>query len=553
MQRSRYQWRGALGALGLALAVGGCMGPGPADEGAAATEEDGAVGASQEELFGRWRNRETVGLSLWWQEGEVRLEDGTPKTVTLYENFPRFVEELDITAAIETETDEGIQPLIDSGDLSGLDWTGVEHVDTDWRPDPATGTFTRSRFYRGARWMERPSGFLVVPTDAHHRPVGPPIFAYAGSDNRQTPADDGFIRRFDARQITYGCPSIGDCTGATGYRVQGLVQLRNELNPQRRARRIPDRAEYLELIWTEDILNPRRVAIDHADYDDTDWEYGFQVNVDVVSPPANGQYYVPGESFDVQVTMTDGAGNRLHPEGSLPTYGAFVRDEIDSGIRYYDGLQELLTLYYALKHREGLTMWSVAGPTSNIDYPSYEVDFFDFFLPQTTMATVDSDGFSAISILNPSIPDQIDPANWDNPQSDTVTFTLPEDALPGTYVVTVKARRDWGGEALNQAGTTRIQVGTTTPTTYAPDTGNCNSCHNGRASLDNLLHGLGDRATCNSCHSTLTFEPDHALDYRIHLIHSRSDRVEADVSDCSTCHLTDPGGPPRGFPGIGPY
>ncbi|MEJ7733838.1 MAG: hypothetical protein WKG00_32170 [Polyangiaceae bacterium] len=41
-----------------------------------------------------------VGLSLWWQEGEVRLEDGTPKTVDLYDDHPRYMQEIDITAAV---------------------------------------------------------------------------------------------------------------------------------------------------------------------------------------------------------------------------------------------------------------------------------------------------------------------------------------------------------------------------------------------------------------------------------------------------------------------
>jgi hypothetical protein len=51
----------------------------------------------------------------------------------------------------------------------------------------------------------------------------------------------------------------------------------------------------------------------------------------------------------------------------------------------------------------------------------------------------------------------------------------------------------------------------------------------------------------------MAYEPDHALDYSIHLIHSRSEREPADVYDCATCHLTPPVGTPRGFPGISAY
>jgi hypothetical protein len=37
------------------------------------------------------------------------------------------------------------------------------------------------------------------------------------------------------------------------------------------------------------------------------------------------------------------------------------------------------------------------------------------------------------------------------------------------------------------------------------------------------------------------------------LIHSRSERVPANVYDCSTCHLTPVSGIPRGFPGVSAF
>lgn len=126
----------------------------------------------------------------------------------------------------------------------------------------------------------------------------------------------------------------------------------------------------------------------------------------------------------------------------------------------------MLTLYYAHKHREGLTMWSLSGPTDKLAYPNHVTATFDFFAPQAVMATVPEDGFTALSILNPSIPAQSDPSLIPLPNSDTVTFTLPSDVLPGTYLIAVKGRRDWGGEALNQTGTMEIQVGSTTPTAF---------------------------------------------------------------------------------------
>jgi hypothetical protein len=493
-----------------------------------------------------------IGLSLWWQEGEVRLEDGTPKTVDLYDDHPRYLQEIDITAAVETTTDEGLDPLIDDSDMSGLDWSGVTLADEDWRP-AFDGTFTRSRFYRGAKWMERYSVFFVIPSNDLGFPVGSPILTIAGADDFALPPDDGFVRRFVARQITYGCPAIDDCTGASRFVAQGLVQLRDARHGAQRAEVIPKAATQLKLVWTEDLGNPRFVSVERKKTSASPYRYGFEVEIEPASTPANGSYWVPGEGIDLRLTFRDGAGNRLHPLGSLPTYGAYVRDEIESGLRYYDGLQELLTAYWALKHREGLTIVALGGPTDALHMPDHQVGFFDLFGPQADFATATEDGFSSVATLVPPIGVQATPELWDTPVSDIVHFVIPADAPPGTYVATVKARRDWGGEALNRAGTVDVQVGQAEPTGFQAATGKCNNCHSGTSSLDQILHGLSDRRTCYTCHSSLAFEPDHALDYRIHLIHSRSERFPGNVEDCSTCHLSPPSGPPRGFPGIGPY
>ncbi|HEU4534033.1 MAG TPA: hypothetical protein VFS00_07945, partial [Polyangiaceae bacterium] len=493
-----------------------------------------------------------VGLSLWWEDGEVRREDGQPRLLELYEDFRRYVQELDLSAKVVTSDDRGIEPLTLEGDLAGLDWSGVELVEEDWRPD-FEGTFTRSRFYRHARWMERYSVFALLPVDAKGAPVGAPLLELAGADGASLPGDDGFVRRFVARQVTPRCRAVGDCEGATEFVAEGLAQVRYALQPGQRAVRIPKKATRLKLVWTEDLGHPRYVDVARRSYADTPYRYGFSLGLEVVNPPANGAHYVPGEGVDVRVTYRDGAGNRLHPAGSLPTYQDFLTDNIASGLRYYDGFQELLTPYYALKHREGLTIWGLSGPTDRVKLPSHVVGFTDFLGPQATTATVAEDGFSAVATLNPSFVQLAVPGAEATPVTDVVRFTVPPDALPGTYVIATKGRRDWGGEALNRGASIEIQVGQAAPTAFVPTTGNCSSCHQGPSALPNILHGLGDRRACVGCHATLAFEPDHALDYRIHLIHSRSERVDANVNDCSLCHLTPPAGPPRGFPGFGLY
>jgi predicted CXXCH cytochrome family protein len=175
----------------------------------------------------------------------------------------------------------------------------------------------------------------------------------------------------------------------------------------------------------------------------------------------------------------------------------------------------------------------------------------EFAGPQAAFATPAADGFTSLFADIPPNPIVFggDPADDDTPVSDVVSFTLPRNALPGTYVAALKARREWGGEALKRAVTREIQVGTASPAPFVARTGPCNTCHAGASRLPNLLHGLDDRRTCFACHSSLAFEPDAAIDIRVHAVHARSERFAAlgKITNCALCHLTPPAGPARGL------
>jgi hypothetical protein len=482
-----------------------------------------------------------VGLSLFFRNGQMA-------PITLIGDVPRYIQEVDIVATVNSTTDEGIEPLIRNSEFSSLNWSGVTMVDEDWRP-AGDGTFIRQRFYRGAKWMENPSQFFVFPTGSDDNPIGEPLFALAGADGNVEPADDGFVRRFVARQIASGCPSVGDCSGAT-FIAQGLVQLRDALQADMRARKIPANATRLALKWTEDNQTPRSVEISHASASDFPFGYGFQISLKEISAPANGSFYVAGENVSFRVTFSDGQGSRLHPEGSLPTYGQFLRGEIESGLRYYDTSLSTTT-YYALKHRESNLLVTLSGPIDKLRTPRSVVGIEKFFLPVIPVTSVAVDGFTDLATGVPPFPvilgGLFDPAVWDTPVSDIVTFTIPSDALAGTYISAIKARREFGGEALNRATTADIQVGTAAPTTFTPKTGRCNTCHSGPSSFENILHGATDRRSCYSCHASLFVEPDAALDIRVHMVHDRSNRFQADINNCAVCHLTPPDGPARGL------
>lgn len=546
---SQSQFAGmAVALLGLVGLGAGCS----SGDGATAPYED--VEAVTEALALGRPAAAPVGLSLWWENGEVRLFSGATKTVDLYEDFPRYMQEMDVTAQVVTPTDQGIQPVVTGGDMATLDWNGIRQTDEDWRPEGnAPLTYTRSRLYRGARWMTRSSVLALLPVDAAGLAVGLPIVDVTGRDDDAKPSDGGFVRRFVARQVVQGCRAIGDCSNATSYLAQGLMQFRASQHPEQRARRIPDRATHLKLFWSEDPTRLRQVALRHRRFDDTPYRYGFQPQIEVVTPPANGQFFEPGEGFDFRVTYRDGAGNRLNPAGSLPSYAEFTSDQIDSGVRYYDGFRQVLTVYYALKHREGNNIWALAGPTSKLKTSGRVVPLSEFFtlaFSQIPMATVPEDGYTSVFNLVPNPAYELDPFLSTQRPTDLVHVTVPAGAQPGTYMLSFKSRRDWGGEALVKAITQEVAVGQVAPTVFVPKTGNCNSCHNGPSSLDKVLHGISDRRSCFGCHAPLGGEPDNRLDFRAHFIHTRSNRFAANPYVCSTCHLTPPTGPARGFPGV---
>jgi hypothetical protein len=222
----------------------------------------------------------------------------------------------------------------------------------------------RQRFYRGAKWMERPSVFLAIPTDDSGAPVGLPLLFNAGIDDYWSELDDGFVRRFVARQIATGCRAVGDCAGAT-FTAQGLAQARDALHADQRDLAIPAAATRLSLNWSADPAASRMVSLSPSPRSATPYDYGFRISLDPISNPANGSYFMPGESVSFRVTFRDGSGNRLHPQGSLPTYGQFVRGEVTSGLRYHD-FSISPTLYYGLKHRESNMERALSGPTDNL-------------------------------------------------------------------------------------------------------------------------------------------------------------------------------------------
>lgn len=244
---------------------------------------------------------------------------------------------------------------------------------------------------------------------------------------------------------------------------------------------------------------------------------GFGLNPRVFqTTPKNGKgYYEPGETFDIRMQMLDGEGNVLHSKEHMPSYADYLQND-SNGLQY-------LNFAYSIRfmERDGITGSKVAGPIHKFrGVHGEKVPWFENFVGEPSSA----ESFAALDIL---------PGITDAPVSTRSRITLPEDAEPGTYVVMVKGARQFYGERISKSNTFFFQVGQPEPTTYPNRVGNCQICHRGVLSLDNLHHGIpvDHVESCKTCHSGRLIQ-------KFHRIHMNSDKFPLKKNDCTVCHLT---------------
>jgi hypothetical protein len=384
-----------------------------------------------------------------------------------------------------------------------------------------------------------------------------PIVVNAGRDGQRHPTDDFFVRRFRAIQWTRNCPSSTDCSGATQFEEEALIELRNAMDQSPTFQLKPTTAA-LRLGWSMKgtaNADPRPTLKSGSPYvipitqvASPPYDYGFSIDVEALTLPGAGGYYLPGQDVTFRITLRDGAGNRLHPEGSLPSYNDVIFGANDAGIQYYRAFFDNTWVFWRRKHRERTLLVHIMGPAQNVQ-PIRSIIPLDTLLTQDVqlVGELSRDGVFAQSKVFPTTDGifggAVDPAHagWAEPGSDTWSFHLPEDAEPGTYRVTAKGRRTYFGEDIAFTRTIEIQVGSLAPTESSLTTGGCSSCHTGGGSLAIVPHANPNRATCAACHAPLAVELDAPISVRAHFIHSRSNRFDANVKRCSLCHL-QPGG-----------
>ena len=243
--------------------------------------------------------------------------------------------------------------------------------------------------------MNARSELVLEQLDEHGHPVGSSVAVDLGTDGRRRPSDDFFVRRLRAIQWTNDCPTETDCTGATSFEEEALVELRQAMHPDRTFA-LHARTAQLRLRWS---LRPGRpYLIPVTQIVSPPFAYGFAIDVEAVTPPRADGTYAPGSDITFRLTLRDGAGKRLHDLEELPSYNEVVFGPNPAGIQYYRAFFDPTTTYWRRKHRERMLMAEFLGPAQHAQ-PLRTIIELDAFLNETedvqTTATLARDGVHA--------------------------------------------------------------------------------------------------------------------------------------------------------------
>ncbi|MDF2691671.1 MAG: hypothetical protein K0S65_54, partial [Labilithrix sp.] len=454
-----------------------------------------------------------IGLALEYKNGV-----GLPLKVRKGQRF--YLEQIDLSTSVFSTVDEGLDGLEREGDMRHAKWKGLRLEETDFAQLPdAEGRLTRSRFYRNAKWMTQRSKITIEQVDNRGRSLSAPIEVDAGKDGKRGKKDHFWVRRMRAIQWTRGCASRQDCSGAYEHEEEAVVELRNSMD-QESTFKLDPRAVKLRMHWSENPAQVYETAIEQVQT--PPFDYGFTIDVEAVTPPGPNGYYLAGQDVTFRMTLRDGTGNRLHPQGSMPSYNEVISGADQSGLQYYRAFFDPTWVFWRRKHRERTLIAHLMGPEQNIQ-PIRNIVPLEELLSQDVqnVAKIERDGlydqWKVFPTTHGVFGGAFDPthASWDEPGSDLFTFNLPANAPAGTYRLTAKGRRTYYGEDIAYTRRIDIQVGSNTPTMATLTTGGCQTCHTGGGSFSEVLHRNADRATCVGCHAPLGVEHDAPISSRV--------------------------------------
>ncbi len=428
--------------------------------------------------------------------------------------------------------------------FKSLDWSGLTVGRDEWRRQ-GPGSFLRETFFENAAWMiSDDDTFLIEVVDS-----GGIVRASTTYERKEFLSENPVTGRTRASFGVFGVGRprfAGDnemhlVPDTTPYFLTGVkVSFANSTNPFK-SFRMPDLygEGVIRVTWSlmpaEPFLFPV-TFIKEVDKGATCFKLddkgfattevvpcGFGLSQQVhINKPKNGKFFIPGETVDFQISLNDGDGNALHSRDLLPSFNDYLGGN-SNGLAYFN--ESMLLTYRDTSSSE--SGFKVVGPLQNLRpiNGTYELPYFSF--PRTSEPKY---------FVEPGLLRAI--AGYTDMQPATrYGVELPPDAKPGTYAILLKGHRYFMGERLNRLDTFFFQVGQEQRTSYPGNIGNCQVCHNGVSSLNNLHHGLSvdNVEVCSTCHIDET--AGHMSDL-MHRLHMGSRKYKQDKADCRVCHLT---------------
>ncbi len=435
-----------------------------------------------------------------------------------------------------------------------LDWTGVSVNTDEWVPSddtPNPNAFLRRVVFGGARWMQDEGGdfkveildfegnvratqtyrrkdfFVENPASRHtqfgweHRNIGPPKFPGDLEVHPVEPASPAYppaipytysFARYDAVMSMAPHQQLRIPRGLAGF---GAIKVTWSQMPAK------------PFFFPVEFIRPEELEktcyVDGDENKKVACTFGLEP-VATLSTPANGKFFVPGEKVSYTLGAKDGAGNYLHPKDSFPTISEAMANKAN-GLTYLS-----FPHFVELMERDISATHKVAGPIQDLD-AFHEMGDSPYFEDPIDAATV----IHPAAILGTVI------GGMDIRPPTTTSFTLPENAKPGTYVLLWKVHRFFRGERFSRMEAFFFPVGQEERTFYPGNVGNCQICHRGQLSLENVRHGLGvdHIEACKLCHDRDSFPVARvaAQSRLIHEIHMSSNKYPLAKNDCATCHL----------------
>lgn len=427
-----------------------------------------------------------------------------------------------------------------------LDWSNVGVSLDEWRPiDPHTGIWIREVFFDNATWMVQDDDvFTVEVLDSAGNPVAGPERPYTRNDFLSENATSGHSR-VSWRVEGLAPPAFpGDTTIRNPpefpptFRTNVRIDLNTSLDPFNSFEvpnvegdgsirvtwnKLPEQPFYFPVRF----VRPESVPPSCFNEDGSPAPCGFGLDPQIqLSAPANGEFYEPGEPFVLQLRVKDSEGHLLHSPNEFPSWNEFLFGQSNGLL--YDGPK------FTYLEEDYRSAYKIIGPLQNLTAQSDVSKILPENVWQYPRQSADGDETMGVLVPalagNSGVPGMAD-ARWPTQEP----ILIAENAQPGTYVALLKTHRYFLGERTARTDTVYFQIGTAEKTSYPGHVGNCQICHRGVVSLENVRHGMSgdDVESCKGCHSGVR----SSFSRNIHAIHMRSDRYPMPRNDCTACHL----------------